>query len=190
MILGVSRNRQWKERLTSEDLARWFGMDKNMADTISGYRCRWLGHLARMEDFRIPKQLLFGELTKTRPRHGPKKRWRDLAVTDVRTLGIERDWFEIAQDRLRWSTLCEQFRSSAGVGEICAVAEPAPTPILRCTCGRTFWRPGDLTRHRRFCGGQHLDRGSLEPSTFHCFCGRVFHRKEDLTRHSRFCEAT
>ena len=190
VILGVSRNRQWKERLTSKDLARWFGMDKNMADTISGYRCRWLGHLARMEDFRMPKQLLFGELTKTRPRHGPKKRWRDLAVTDVRTLGIERDWFEIAQDRLRWSTLCEQFRSSAGVGEICAVAEPAPAPILRCTCGRTFWRPGNLTRHRRFCGGQHLDRGSLEPSTFHCFCGRVFHRKGDLTRHSRFCETT
>ena len=45
-------------------------------------------------DFRMPKQLLFGEI---RPRHGPKKRWRDLAVTDVRTLGIERDWFEIAR---------------------------------------------------------------------------------------------
>ena len=51
----------------------------------------------RMEDFRVPKKLLFGELTKTCPRHGPKKRWRDLAVTDVRTLGIERDWFKIAQ---------------------------------------------------------------------------------------------
>ena len=38
VILGVSRNRQWKERLTSKDLARWSGMDKNMADTISGYR--------------------------------------------------------------------------------------------------------------------------------------------------------
>ena len=37
VVLGVSRNRQWKERLTSKDLARWFGMDKNMADTISGY---------------------------------------------------------------------------------------------------------------------------------------------------------
>ena len=92
----------------------------------------------RMEDFRVPKKLLFGELTKTRPRHGPKKRWRDLAVTDVRTLGIERDWFKIAQDRLRWSTSCEQFHSSAGIGDICAVAESAPTPILRCTCGRIF----------------------------------------------------
>ena len=50
----------------------------------------------------------------------------------MRTLGIERDWFEIAQDGLRWSALLEQFHSSAGVGEICAVAEPAPTPILWC----------------------------------------------------------
>ena len=75
----------------------------------------------------MPTQLLFGELTKTRPRHGPKKRWRDLAVTDVRTLGIERDWFEIAQGRLRWSTLCY---SSAGVGEICAVAKPAPHSLI------------------------------------------------------------
>ena len=45
-------------------------------------------------------------------------------------------------------------------------------------------------RHRQFCGKQHLDPGSLEPSTFHCSCGRVIHRKGDLTRHSRFCEAT
>ena len=45
-----------------------------------------LGHLARRND-QIPKQLLFGELVKTRPRYGPKKRWRDLAVMDVRTLG-------------------------------------------------------------------------------------------------------
>ena len=47
---------------------------------------------------RIPKQLLFGELIKTRPRHGPKRRRRDLAVMDVRTLGIEGDRFTIAQD--------------------------------------------------------------------------------------------
>ena len=47
---------------------------------------------------RIPKQLLFGELIKTRPIHGPKRRRRDLAVMDVRTLGIEGDRFTIAQD--------------------------------------------------------------------------------------------
>ena len=29
----------------------------------------------------------------------------------------------------------------------------------------TFQCSGDLTRHQHFCGGQHLDHGSLEPST-------------------------
>ena len=33
-ILGVSRTRQWKERLTSRELASWFGMDETMADII------------------------------------------------------------------------------------------------------------------------------------------------------------
>jgi len=81
-----------------------------------------LGHLARRND-QIPKQLLFGELVKTRPRYGPKKRWRDLAVMDVRTLGIEGDWFTIAQNRQQWSTICEQFYSS-DVVEVCAANRP------------------------------------------------------------------
>ena len=71
-------------------------------------------------------------------------------MTDVRTLWIEKDWFEIAQ---RWSTLIfanQQIYSSAGVEGVCAAAEPAPTAqILRCTCGKTFWHPGDL-RHWHF----------------------------------------
>ena len=57
LILGASRNKQWKERLTSKDLASWFGMDKNMADIISGYQHRWLGYLARMDNSRMLKQI-------------------------------------------------------------------------------------------------------------------------------------
>ena len=30
-------------------------------------------YLAQMDDYRIPKQLLFGELIKTHPRHGSKR---------------------------------------------------------------------------------------------------------------------
>ena len=45
------------------------------------------------------RALLFDKLVKTHPRHGPKKRWRDLAVMDARTLRIEGDWFTIVQNR-------------------------------------------------------------------------------------------
>ena len=43
-----------------------------------------------MDCYRIPKQLLFGELIKTHPRHGPKKRWSDRVVMDVRALGLRK----------------------------------------------------------------------------------------------------
>jgi len=62
VIMGVSKTRQWKERITSRELAGWFGITENMADIIRKHRCRWLGHLVRMDNSRIPKQLLFGEL--------------------------------------------------------------------------------------------------------------------------------
>ena len=167
-----------------------FGMNEKMAEIIGKYRCRWLGHLARMGNDRIPKQLLFGELTKIRPRHGPKRRWRDLTVMDVRALGIEGDWFTVAQDRQRWSTICEQIHLPDDVVEVCAANRFSQSQTFSCTCGRIFKCSGDLLRHKKFCGIQHLDHGSLGAPMFHCSCGRTFHRKGDLSRHSHFCKAT
>ena len=143
-----------------------------------------------MGNDRIPKQLLFCELTKIRPRHGPKRRWRDLAVMDVRTLGIEGDWFTVAQDRQQWSTICEQIHLPDDVVEVCAANRFSQSQTFSCTCGRIFKHSGDLLRHKKFCGIQHLDHESLGAPMFHCTCGRTFRRKVDLSRHSHFCKAT
>jgi len=110
-------------------------------------------------------------------------------VLCVRTLGTEGDWFTIAQDRQQLSTICEQFYLSDDVVEVCTANRPSQSQTYSCTCGRTFKRPGDLTRHKNFCGTQHLNNGSLKAPTFHCSCGRIFRRKGDLTRHSHFCKA-
>ncbi|KAJ7324884.1 hypothetical protein JRQ81_017904, partial [Phrynocephalus forsythii] len=41
-------------------------------------RLRWLGHVVRMDDGRIPKDLLYGELIKgKRPRGRPQLRYKD-----------------------------------------------------------------------------------------------------------------
>eukprot|EP00117_Sycon_ciliatum_P010672 scpid14558/ scgid12480/ len=86
-----------------------------------------------------PKQLLFGELPAPRPRHGPKKRWRDVVSTDLADLGVT-TWLESCQDRPGW----RQVASST------PPPRPAPDPLL-CVCGRPFRRPGDLKRHAKFC---------------------------------------
>ena len=69
-ILGVTRYQQWEQRLTSKALANRFGMVWSIPDIIMDGRLQWLGHLGRMEDERLPKQMLFGELKKKRPYRG------------------------------------------------------------------------------------------------------------------------
>ena len=86
-------------------------------------------------------------------------------MMDVRTLGIKKDWYEIAQERQKWMTVCEQICASVGAGEVCA-AKSSLIQTFLCTCGHSFKHSGGLTRHQRFCGTQHVDYGSLEPLYF------------------------
>ena len=45
-------------------------MENTMKKVLLERRLRWLGHVARIEPYRIPKQLLFGELQKKDPATG------------------------------------------------------------------------------------------------------------------------
>ena len=186
-MLGVSRMKQWKERITSKELATTFGM----TEILRRHRLRWLGHVARMDDMRLPKQLLFGELVRPRPRHGTKKRWRDLAVADLRVREIEEKWYEMAQDRKRWSRVCKQ--CNAPENGVCAASQTNPdcsnlSIAYPCPCGRSFRRNRDLTRHQKFCDGSSQQQSHRQTvATYKCPCGRAFRRQGDLTRHSRFC---
>ena len=87
-MLGVFRMKQWKEWITSKKLAETFGM-KDLTEILRKYCLRWLGHVVRMDDSRLPKQLYFGELVRLHPRYGTKKQWRGLAMADLRVKEIE-----------------------------------------------------------------------------------------------------
>ena len=65
---------------------------------------RWAGHVVRMPDKRLPKQLFYGELKLgKRPKHKPKKRYRDGIKNNLKALEINvSDWETLATNRPAW----------------------------------------------------------------------------------------
>ena len=59
-IVGITSAQQRIEHIRSVQVASKFGMEESLEDLIVKRRLRWLGHVARMEDHRIPKKTLFG----------------------------------------------------------------------------------------------------------------------------------
>ena len=52
-----ARFQQWKERLTTGNLADMFGMQQAIPYLVREQRLRWLGHVGRTDQNRIPKKL-------------------------------------------------------------------------------------------------------------------------------------
>ena len=67
-------------------------------------RLRWLGHVSRMEDGRIPKYMLYEELaTGTRPVGRPLLRFKDVCKRDMKASDINPStWEAMAADRSNW----------------------------------------------------------------------------------------
>ena len=70
-------------------------------------QARWAGHVARMTNERLPKQLFYGELSQgKRAVGGQKKRFRDSLKKNLIGLNIYPEtWESAAQDRTRWRSL-------------------------------------------------------------------------------------
>ena len=75
-----------------------------MCSLLRQRRLRWLGHVRRMDDGRIPKGILYAELTSGKIQIGrPQLRFKDVCKNDIRCFGIApSSWENLAQDRPRW----------------------------------------------------------------------------------------
>jgi len=86
----------WQDRITNIDVLSRAGMP-SMYTILTQRRLRWLGHVCRMEDGRIPKDILYGELTTgTRPRGRPVLRYKDVCKQDLKACGINNTQLESA----------------------------------------------------------------------------------------------
>ena len=68
---------------------------------------RWADHVVRMPDYRLPKQLLYGELQSgKRSQGGQKKRYKDSLKVSLKACDINCDsWEQKALDRPQWRSL-------------------------------------------------------------------------------------
>ena len=98
-ILGIT----WEDKVTNEDVLTRAGTS-SMTTILKQKRLRWLGHVHRMEDTRIPKQLMYSELeTGARPHGRPYLRFRDKCKRDVKEIGMNPEtWHTLAPDRDSW----------------------------------------------------------------------------------------
>ena len=71
---------------------------------LSQGRLRWIGHVHRIPNGRIPKGMLYGELvTATRTAGRPYLRYRDTCKRDMKVAGIDTTtWEAAADDRGHW----------------------------------------------------------------------------------------
>ena len=81
-VLGVS----WQDKVTNNEVFDRVGIP-SVYTLLRQRRLRWLGHVHRMEDGRIPKYLLYGKLTTGYSDKGrPQLRYKDVCKRDMRAL--------------------------------------------------------------------------------------------------------
>jgi len=74
----------------------------------------WLGHLERMEEDRIPKNIFTQELERKRRRGRPRKRLKEEVERDLQVLGVRR-WRELVADRKKWKDIVRQAKAYSGL---------------------------------------------------------------------------
>ena len=78
----------------------------HISQVIKSKRIQLAGHIARMEDTRMPKQMLTTGVVGRRPLGRPRKDWNRCLREDLNREGIELDaWMNLAQDRRGWKRL-------------------------------------------------------------------------------------
>ena len=104
-ILAVT----WKDKVSDTEVLRRT-RSVSVENIIYRSHLRWIGHLIRMDDGRLPKQLFYGELVEgTRSVGRQLKRYRDQSLSILKACRIDQKNIEaLAKDRDRWRDTCRK----------------------------------------------------------------------------------
>ena len=138
-------NIKWWHRVTNTEVLERANCS-SIESMIRRSRLRWLGHVSRMDNSRIPKQLLFGELKLGKCNRGrPHKRWKDCIKEDLRAFQIDlKTWYKVAQDRCLWRRALFSGLETCELRLRERAAEQRKRRHQRATDPPSSWFDGDL----------------------------------------------
>ena len=153
---------RWQDRVTNTEVFKRTNCISIEA-MLQKSCLRWTGHVIRMEDHRIPKHLLFGELEQGHRRQGrPCKRFKDTVKAGLKWCGIPpTELVATALDRQGWRTLTQSASSaleeerrhqaqSARERRHLAASIPATNANFQCpACARLCKSRNGLQSHSR-----------------------------------------
>ena len=93
----------WKDHVPNKEILRRAELT-GIEAMLNLAQLHWSGHVTRIEDSRLPKQLLNAELsTGKRHKGGQRKRYKDVLKLTLKAYNIPVDeWQALAQDRPAW----------------------------------------------------------------------------------------
>ena len=156
-------NISWQERIPNTEVLHRAGLC-GIETYIRKIQLRWAGHVARMEESRIPKQIFFSELCQgERARGRPTLRYKDTLKASLKCFGIDdSSWQALATDRVAWRAAIHQGAKSSEAGRITRLENkrvarklkesqpPDPQTALHCKiCGRLCKSQFVLRSHMR-----------------------------------------
>ena len=102
-------NITWKDKVTNHEI-----LTKCQISGIEAFlmksQLRWVGHVVRMENNRLPKIMMYGQLERfPRPEGRPLLRFKDKLKSNINTLKLgEKNWESLCLQRSEWRTSFHQ----------------------------------------------------------------------------------
>jgi hypothetical protein len=101
-ILGI----RWQDRVTNQEVLDRAGLT-SIESLLLKAQLRWSGHVARMDDNRIPRQMMYSELKEGSRKQGrPRLRYKDTLKNNLKWCNIQtREFEKAAADRASWRSI-------------------------------------------------------------------------------------
>ena len=107
----------WKDKVTNKEILGRIGLP-SMEDLLIKKNLLWTGHLMRMSSDRLPKQILYSQLSSGHRQRGrPRLRFKDTIKRNLKLRDIKTDsWTSLSQQRTKG------VRRSRNESSLCRIA--------------------------------------------------------------------